>query len=200
MKQERFSTLCVFCGSRTGSDPAFTQVAVELGTALAEGHIRLVYGGGNVGLMGVLADAVLAAHGQVTGVIPQSLVNRELAHAGVDDMRVVESMHARKALMAQLADGFLALPGGLGTFEELFEILTWAQLGFHHKPVAVLNVNGYFDPLLDLMDRAVRDGLLRSENRALLMVCDSAPQLLDCFTATEDTSNDEDDDAVRDLT
>jgi len=182
-------SVCVFCGSRAGNDPAWRTAATELGTALARRDVHLVYGGGNVGIMGILADAVLAAQGTVTGVIPESLVHRELAHAGVTDMRVVVSMHTRKALMSELSDAFIALPGGLGTFEELFEVLTWAQLGFHQKPIAIWNINGYFDPLILMMDRALDSGYMRLENRSLLRVASTLPELLSIIGLTTDEPN-----------
>lgn len=173
-----YPAICVFCGSRTGVNPMFQETARKLGEALAERNLSLVYGGGNIGLMGVLADAVLAGGGEVTGVIPNALVARELIHVGVKDMRIVDSMHARKALMAELADGFVALPGGLGTFEELFEILTWTQLDFHSKPVAVLNVDGYFSPLVELIDHAVGEGFLRQQHRDLLHIARNVEELI----------------------
>ena len=148
--------VCVFCGSSPGRDPRHAEAAAALARALAARGLSLVYGGGSVGLMGVLADHALAAGADVIGVIPQALAARELAHRRVADMRVVPTMHARKALMADLADGFVALPGGIGTFEELFEIVTWAQLGIHRKPVGVLNVTGYYDPLVALLQHAAR--------------------------------------------
>jgi uncharacterized protein (TIGR00730 family) len=152
-------------------------MAAVFGTLLAQRSIRLVYGGGNVGLMGVLADAALAGGGEVVGVIPQMLVDRELAHRGTD-LRIVTSMHERKALMAELSDAFVALPGGLGTYEELFEVLTWAQLDIHHKPVACLNVLGYFDPLARLLDRAVEEGFLRPESRRAFLSASDPEKLL----------------------
>jgi len=158
--------------------PVYAAVAKELGEALATVGIRLVYGGGNVGLMGILADAVLSRGGEVTGVIPEALVSRELAHTGVLDMRIVRSMHERKALMAELSQGFIALPGGLGTYEELFEVLTWRQLGFHDKPIVLLNANQFYDPLLEMLDRAVDDGFLSAANRRRLLVAQTVPQLL----------------------
>lgn len=176
-------SVCVYCGSREGHDSRFRAAAEEFGAALAERRWRLVYGGGNVGLMGRLADAVLAGGGEVTGVIPEALVNRELAHSGVTDMRVVPSMHARKALMAEESHSFVALPGGLGTFEELCEVLTWAQLGFHHKPTAVLNVAGYYDPLAALLDRAVAHDFMSAGNRELATFCDTVPHLLEYLAA-----------------
>lgn len=165
--------ICVFCGSQPGARSDYRDAAETLGRLLAERQIGLVYGGGNIGLMGIVADSCLAGGGQVIGVIPEALVGREVAgrsveHTGLSRLEIVDSMHTRKARMAELADGFIALPGGFGTFEELFEILTWAQLGFHRKPIGILNVAGYFDPLLTQCDRAVIEGFLRLENRQLL--------------------------------
>ena len=173
--------LCVFCGSNVGVRDEYAKGARELGRELVARGIGLVYGGGSVGLMGVLADAVLAAGGAVTGVIPRPLATREIAHAGLTELRVVESMHERKATMADLADGFVALPGGLGTLEELLEILTWGQLGIHQKPVGVVNVLGYFDALRELLAHGVGEGLLRREHRDLLAFADSPRELLDIF-------------------
>ena len=170
--------LCVFCGSSIGADPSFTAAAEAVGRALALGGIELVYGGGNVGLMGVLADAALAAGGRVTGVIPQFLLAKELGHRRVTDLRIVESMHERKALMADLSDGFLALPGGFGTLDEFCEILTWAQLGLHAKPCGLLNVAGFYDPFLAQIDRAVHDRLVRAEHRNLILADDAVDNLL----------------------
>ncbi len=155
------------------------EAAASLGGLVASRGLRLVFGGGQVGLMGVLADHALAAGGRVTGVIPHGLAARELAHRGVADMRVVPTMHARKALMASLADAFVALPGGMGTLDELFEVATWSQLGIHRKPVGVLNVGGYFDPLLAQLDRAAADGLLTAEGRKLLLIDSEPARLLD---------------------
>ena len=171
--------LCVFCGSSLGARPAYDQAARQLGRELVRRGIGLVYGGGNVGLMGVLADTVLEAGGQVVGVIPKALMAREVGHRGLPDLRVVKSMHERKALMAELADGFVAMPGGMGTLEEFFEVTTWAQLGFHSKPCALLNVNGYFDPLLRLLDHAVAEGFIRPKYRALVGVAPDVHTLLD---------------------
>jgi uncharacterized protein (TIGR00730 family) len=150
-----FSSLCVFCGSSSGTDPSFAERARDFGTFLAKARIRVVYGGGHVGLMGTLADAALAAGGEVVGVIPQKLVERELAHAGLTELHVVTTMHERKALMAALSEAFVALPGGLGTLEEFFEVWTWAQLGYHDKPLGLLDVRGYFTPLLAFLRHAV---------------------------------------------
>jgi uncharacterized protein (TIGR00730 family) len=171
--------VCVFCGSSPGRDPRYAQAAAALARGLAARGVGVVFGGGSVGLMGVLADHALAAGAEVVGVIPHGLAARELAHRGVADMRVVPSMHARKALMAELADGFVALPGGIGTFEELLEIVTWGQLGIHRKPVGVLNVAGYYDPLVALLDHAVAEGFVTAENRGLVTVDEEPERLLD---------------------
>jgi uncharacterized protein (TIGR00730 family) len=171
--------VCVFCGSSPGRDPSYAAQAAVLARELVGRGIGLVFGGGSVGLMGVLADHALAAGGQVTGVIPHGLAARELAHRGVVDMRVVPTMHARKALMAELADGFVALPGGLGTFEELLEIGTWGQLGIHRKPIGLLNVAGYYDPLVTLVDHAAAAGFVSERNRGLFVVEKDAARLLD---------------------
>jgi uncharacterized protein (TIGR00730 family) len=167
-------SICVFCGSSPGIHSEYSAAAAAFGRMLAERGIRIVYGAGNVGLMGVLADAALAAGGEVIGVIPQMLVDRELAHPRLTDLRIVTSMHERKALMAELADAFVALPGGLGTYEELCEVLTWAQLGIHHKPCGCLNVRRYFDPLNQLLDHAAGEGFLRPDQRRML-VCSGHP-------------------------
>ena len=175
--------ICVFCGSLEGARPAYAAAARNLGEELVARGLGLVYGGGSVGLMGVLADAVLAAGGEVIGVIPGPLASRELAHAGLTEMHVVGSMHERKAMMAALCDGFLALPGGLGTFEETLEILTWAQLGIHRKPVGVLNVEGYWDGLQRLLAHAVGEGFVRPEYAALLLFGTTAAEILDGVAA-----------------
>jgi len=175
--------ICVFCGSAEGARPAYRDAARTLGRELATRGLGLVYGGGSVGLMGVLADTVLAEGGEVIGVIPGPLATRELAHTGLTELRVVGSMHERKATMARLSDGFVALPGGLGTLEETLEVLTWAQLGIHRKPVGVLNVEGYWDGLERMLAHAVREGFVRAEYAALLLVGRSAPELLDRFAA-----------------
>jgi uncharacterized protein (TIGR00730 family) len=171
-------SLCVFCGSSAGTGAAYAEAARALGRELAGRGLRLVYGGGNVGLMGILADEVLSAGGEVIGVIPQALVAREVAHAGLTRLHVVGSMHQRKALMADLSDAFLALPGGFGTLEELCEVLTWAQLGLHAKPCGLLNVDGYFDALLHFLDRAVDQGFLRAGHRALVLVAQTPQEVL----------------------
>ena len=161
--------VCVFCGSSKGSRAIYAQSGRALGTLLASKGIGLVYGGGNVGLMGIVADAVMESGGQVIGVIPEALVQRELAHRAVTELIVVRSMHERKAKMAELSDAFIAMPGGYGTFEEFCEIITWAQLGLHRKPCAILNVEGYYDPLLALFDRAVAEGFVHPSNRQLVL-------------------------------
>lgn len=174
-------SVCVFCGSSSGTDPAYTEAARSLGTTLAEANIRLVFGGGHVGLMGVVSNAALAAGGEVVGIIPKFLVERELAHEGLTDLRIVGSMHERKALMSDLSEGFIALPGGTGTLEEFFEVLTWAQLGAHEKPCGLLNVAGYYDPLIAVFDRMVGAGFLSESNRAILLVEGDPERLLQRF-------------------
>jgi uncharacterized protein (TIGR00730 family) len=175
--------ICVFCGSSVGVRPAYADAARLLAAELITRKLGLVYGGGSVGLMGVVADGVLAAGGEVIGVIPGPLASRELAHRGVTELRVVGSMHERKATMADLADAFIALPGGLGTLEETLEILTWAQLGIHRKPIAVMNVDGYYDGLLRLLTHAVREGFVRPEYFALLLFGDTPAEVLDKIAA-----------------
>ena len=180
--------ICVFCGSNAGHDPRYRAEADRLGRLLAERGIELVYGGGNVGLMGVIADACLGAGGTVIGVIPEALIGKEVAgrvvdHRGLTRLEVVDSMHTRKARMAELADGFIALPGGFGTFEEFCEVLTWGQLGFHVKPMGLLNVNGFYDPLLALFERAVAEGFLREEHRAMALAADDIESLLAALAA-----------------
>jgi uncharacterized protein (TIGR00730 family) len=164
------NAVCVYCGSSPGSDPAYAAAARAVGRLLAESGRTLVYGGGHVGLMGTVADAALAAGGRVIGVIPRALEEKELAHDGLTELRVVGSMHERKAIMAALADAFLALPGGLGTLEELFETWTWSQLGLHAKPCGLLNVAGFFDPLLAFVDHMVEERFVGSDHRAMLFV------------------------------
>jgi len=171
--------ICVFCGSSLGRRSSYRRAAVALGHLLAERRIELVYGGGNVGLMGAIADAVLQRDGRVTGVIPRALLDRELGHQGIQDLRVVSSMHQRKALMADLSDGFIALPGGLGTLEEFCEILTWSQLGLQEKPGGLLNVENYYQPLLSLLDHAVEEGFVMPENRKLVLAHDKPEGLLE---------------------
>jgi len=177
--------LCVFCGSSIGVNPAYAEAATTLGTLLAARDIGLVYGGGNVGLMGVIADAALAAGGEVIGVIPKSLADREVAHHGVTDLRIVDSMHTRKAMMADLSDAFVAMPGGVGTFEELFEAITWTQLGLHRKPCGLLNVAGFYTPLALFIDQAVSDGFIKPVHRAAIVVDDDPVRLLDTLTTID---------------
>jgi uncharacterized protein (TIGR00730 family) len=174
-------SICVFCGSSPGVRPAYAEAARATGRALLERGLGLVYGGGRVGLMGIVADTVLAGGGQVVGVIPDALMRREVGHEGLTVLHVVETMHERKALMADLSAGFVALPGGLGTYEEFFEVLTWSQLGFHPKPCGVLNVEGYFDPLLALVEHGMAEGFIRERHRALVLDDTDAGRLLDRF-------------------
>ena len=174
-----FRRLCVFCGSRDGVRPEYPAAARALGEELARRGIGVVYGGGRLGLMGAVADAALAAGGTVIGVIPDALRTRELAHSGLTELHVVPSMHARKALMAELSDGFVALPGGYGTFEELLEIVTWAQLGIHAKPIGLLSVAGFFAPLRASWEHAAAEGFIMEEQRSLVVDAGSIPELLD---------------------
>ena len=173
--------ICVFCGANAGSRPDYRAVAEEMGAELARRNIGLVYGGGNIGLMGALADAVLDAGGEAVGVIPEHLLGREVGHSGLTKLHVVRSMHERKALMADLSDAFIALPGGFGTLEEFCEVLTWAQLGLHAKPCGVLNCLGYYSPLLAMFDHAVNERFLKPENRRLVLARESAAELLEAL-------------------
>jgi len=173
--------VCVFCGSNRGARPAYADAARSLAREIVDRKLGLVYGGGSVGLMGVLADSALAAGGEVIGVIPRPLATRELAHPRLSELRLVESMHERKATMASLVDGFITLPGGLGTFEEMLEVLTWAQLGIHLKPVGVLDVLGYYKGLRRFLGHAQDEGFVRPEHAALLLFARSAPELLDAM-------------------
>lgn len=170
--------ICVFCGSKTGDNERFREAAVELGQRMAAENIGLVFGGGSVGLMGVIADAVLAKKGEVIGVIPGLLSVKELLHPDVADMRITADMHERKATMAELSDAFIAMPGGFGTFEELFEVITWAQLGIHRKPIGLLNVAGFFDPLVRMVDHAIDTGFIKESNRRLILVEEQLAVLL----------------------
>ena len=173
--------ICVFCGSQSGTDPRYRQIAVELGHLLAQRGHGLVYGGGHVGLMGTIADAVLEAGGDVTGVIPKPMTDRELAHETVTKLYVVSSMHERKALMASLSDAFIAMPGGYGTLEELFEVIAWAQLGIHRKPIGVLNAAGYFDALLSLVEHMIGEGFIKTKYRGLFVTAEQPQALLDAL-------------------
>ena len=179
----RSISLCVYCGSRSGDDAKFGSSARAIGRAIGERGWRLVYGGGRAGLMGSVADAALAAGAEVVGVIPQALIGRELGHAGLTELHVVETMHERKRLMAERSDAFIALPGGIGTFEELFEVWTWLQLGYHTKPVGLLNVAGYYDGLLAFLDHSVARGFVPAPQRDLLQVQADPEALLDRMAA-----------------
>jgi uncharacterized protein (TIGR00730 family) len=175
--------ICVFTGSRWGARPAYADAARRLGRALVERKLGLVYGGGNVGLMSVVADTVLAMRGHVTGVIPDALVTKEVAHEGLSELRIVKSMHERKAVMADLSDGFIAMPGGIGTMEEFFGVLSWAQLGIHNKPCALLNAGDYYRPLINFLDHAVAEDFLKPAHRLLLFVEEEPETLLDRIEA-----------------
>lgn len=175
-------TICVYAGSSVGERPAYREAAARLGRTIASSGRRVVFGGGAVGLMGVLADAALDAGGEVVGVIPRALDEREIGHRGLTELRIVESMHERKMTMADLSDAFVALPGGVGTLEELVEMLTWAQLGLHSKPCSLLDVDGYYGPLLAFLDHAVLEGFVRAEHRRLLLASSDPEELLDQLT------------------
>jgi uncharacterized protein (TIGR00730 family) len=175
--------ICVFTGSSPGARPDYAHAARELAHALVERGYGLVYGGGNIGLMSVIADAMLERGGQVVGVIPEFLVGKELAHRGLTELRVVKSMHDRKAVMAKLSDGFMGLPGGIGTMEEFFEVLSWAQLDLHDKPCGLLDTRGYYQDIVNFLDRAVAEGFLKPKHRALLLVEDTPERLLNRFEA-----------------
>ena len=170
---------CVFCGSSPGARPVYTEAAEDFGMLLVQNGITLVFGGATVGLMGRLADTVVSEGGEAIGVIPQALVDREIAHLGLTDLHVVETMHERKQRMADLSDAFVALPGGLGTLDELFEIYTWAQLGMHEKPIGILNVEGYFDGLAGFLEHAVAERFVREEHREMLIVEDEPARMLE---------------------
>jgi uncharacterized protein (TIGR00730 family) len=172
------NSVCVYCGSSAGSDPIYLETAKDLARTFAARGLRIVYGGAHVGLMGAVADAALAAGGEVVGVIPQLLVDREVAHTSLTELHVVTSMHERKALMAELSDAFVALPGGIGTLEELIEVYTWSFLGIHDKPLAVLNTAGYYDGLGAFLDHATQQGFMRPEQRAKLVVAPDTEALL----------------------
>jgi uncharacterized protein (TIGR00730 family) len=172
-------SLCVYCGSRPGSEPAYRRAGEAVGTLIGRRGWQLVYGGGRAGLMGIVADAALAAGATVVGVIPSTLMERELGHRGLDELHVVETMHERKQMMAERSDAFVALPGGIGTFEELFEVWTWRQLGYHDKPVGLLNVEGYYDGLLDFLRKTEESGFVNAAQRELLQVDSDADALLE---------------------
>lgn len=174
-------SVCVFCGASTGVNPAYRDAAIALGQAIAQRGLTLVYGGGAVGLMGIVADAAMAAGGEVIGIIPEALKNAEVGHNGLTRLEVVDGMHARKARMAELSDAFVALPGGLGTLEELFEVWTWGQLGYHAKPLGLLDVNGFYTKLGSFLDHVVEEGFVRPQHRAMLQLADTPTELLDAM-------------------
>ncbi len=178
----RLRSICVFCGASPGANPIYAEAAAELGRNLAKAGVTLVYGGGEVGLMGVVADAAMAAGGEVIGVIPQSLQDSEIGHKGLTRLEVVSGMHARKARMAELSDAFIALPGGLGTLEELFEVWTWGQLGYHGKPLGLLEVNGFYGKLIGFLDHLVEERFVRSTHRSMLQVRETPAELLEALT------------------
>ncbi|MCW2268426.1 LOG family protein YvdD [compost metagenome] len=174
-------SVCVFCGASTGVNPAYREAAIALGEAIAQRGLTLVYGGGAVGLMGIVADAAMAAGGEVIGIIPQALKSAEIGHTGLTRLEVVDGMHARKARMAELSDAFVALPGGLGTLEELFEVWTWGQLGYHAKPLGLLDVNGFYTKLGSFLDHVVEEGFVRPQHRAMLKLAVTPDELLDAM-------------------
>ncbi len=184
-------SVCVFCGSRSGSGDVYRKAALTLADEIVRRRLRLIYGGGDIGLMGILADRVLELGGEVEGVIPLDLVQKEVAHHGVSHLHIVSSMHERKALMADLSDAFIALPGGFGTLEEWFEVITWKQLGIHHAPCGLLNVHGYFDNLLSLLDHFVNEQFLKPDHRALMIVRSDAGELLDQLFADFERSHEQ---------
>ncbi|HWU97682.1 MAG TPA: TIGR00730 family Rossman fold protein [Oxalicibacterium sp.] len=171
-------SICVYCGSSFGNQPVYAEAARAMASEMVENNIELVYGGGKVGLMGVIADEILKLGGKATGVIPQALMDKEVGHTGLTHLHIVQNMHERKALMAELAEGFVAMPGGIGTLEELFEILTWSQLGFHQKPIGVLNVDGFYDGLIAFLQAQVRHGFVKPEQAELMLHATTAPALL----------------------
>ena len=177
--------VCVFCGSSVGNQHAYADAAEALGKLLAKRGITLVYGGGNVGLMGVIADTVMSHGGEVIGVIPHALAEREIAKINITDLHVVDSMHMRKAMMADLADAFIAMPGGVGTFEEFFEAVTWTQLGLHRKPCGLLNVNAFYSPLAAFIDQAVTEGFIKPLHRSIIVVDDNPERLLETLSTIE---------------
>jgi len=172
-------SLCIYCGSSAGASPSYADAARKLAAAMVENNIALVYGGGNVGLMGIIADEVLRLGGKATGVIPKALLDKEVGHLGLTRLHIVKDMHERKAMMAELCDGFIAMPGGIGTLEEMFEVFTWSQLGFHDKPIGLLNVNGFYNGLIAFLDHVVAERFLRAEEAALLIPEENPRILLD---------------------
>ena len=185
MKKNTISRVCVFCGSSVGKRKIYEETAKEMARALSARGINLVFGGGSVGLMGVISDEMLRHDREVIGIIPHGLSVREVAHLNLTELRVVRSMHERKSLMAEMADAFIALPGGFGTFEELFEIITWGQLGIHNKPIGILNVEGFYDQFLALTDHAVSEGFIRPYYRELIVVASTVDELLDRIESYE---------------
>ena len=179
MEKRAFERICVFCGSSVGLRKQYEDAAKSMAEELARREIDLTYGGGSVGLMGVIADEMLRLGREVIGIIPQAIASREVAHHYLTELRVVRSMHERKSLMAELSDAFIALPGGYGTYEELFEVITWSQLGIHQKPIGILNVAGYFDPMLDLVERGIEEEFIRPQYRDLILVSENPEDLLD---------------------
>jgi uncharacterized protein (TIGR00730 family) len=176
MKMKR---ICVYCGSSTGNDPKYIEMAKQLGKELAENNIELVYGGGNVGMMGVIANSVVKNNGKVIGVITEKLLEMEVAFTELSDLRVVDTMHERKALMARLSDGFIAMPGGFGTMDEMFEVLTWSQLNIHQKPCGFLNVNGYYDKLIDFIDHMMKENFVNPECKNIMQVSENPKELIE---------------------
>ena len=176
-------SICVYCGASFGVSPIYANAARALAQTLVSLHVALVYGGGNVGLMGVIADEVMRLGGDATGVIPQALLDKEVGHLSLTRLHIVKDMHERKAMMAELSDGFIAMPGGMGTLEELFEVLTWSQLGFHDKPIGLLNVAGFFDGLVAFLQHQVRQGFLKADQASLMMHHEESASLLDAFFA-----------------
>lgn len=180
-----FDRVCVFCGSNPGTDPAFVKAAADTGRFLASNGVGLVFGGGRVGLMGKIADTVMEEGGSVVGIIPRSLAEKEVAHEHLSELHIVSSMHERKAMMAEMSDGFIAMPGGFGTFEEICEMITWTQLGFQIKPCGILNVNGYYDDLISLFDNATQKEFIRPEHRDLVLVGETIEELFAAMTKFE---------------
>ncbi|MCK5424668.1 MAG: TIGR00730 family Rossman fold protein [Emcibacter sp.] len=177
--------ICVYCGSSPGESPEYMEAARTLGRELVKRDITLVYGGAHVGIMGEIADTVLAAGGEVIGIMPKALADKEIAHNGLTELKVVGSMHERKAMMADLSDGFIALPGGMGTLEEIFEVLTWSQLGYHRKPCSLLNIKGYYDSLTQFLDHTVEEGFVKSVHRGMILIEDNTEKLLDLMAEYE---------------
>ena len=185
MQNRSLRRIAIFCGSSPGANPAYLKAAIDLGNCLVKNKIGLVYGGGNVGLMGAIASSVIDSGGEVIGVIPKALADQEVAYLDLPDLRIVDSMHSRKTLMADLADAFIALPGGMGTIEELMEILTWSQLGFHKKPCGILNISGFYDHLLEFLTRMVKDQFVDPEHQSMLLIDESPDGLLNQFLRYE---------------